>query len=319
MAADGIGKPADVTPDAVKATDPAWSPDDTRLLYVDAGPSSGSHGPPLATLVSIAPDGSGRTVIDIREETWIAAPAWQPLFAATRPSPTIRPTASPVPEDIASAGVLAFAGGPGQNVDIYTVGTNGRDLRRCTTDRANELRPRWSPDGRLLVFDGNAAGTYDVYVANADGSAVRRLTTDPADDGSPDWSPDGARIAFEGQDGIWVMNADGTEAHLVTHDQAAHGAPRWSPDGTQLAFDDSQSGAYEVWVIGVDGTGLHQLSHDGTGAHDPAWSSDGRFIAFTGSQAEVPVLKVIRADGTGEATVFDAFAVGSPSWRPVQP
>ena len=49
---------------------------------------------------------------------------------------------------------------------LFTIGADGRGLRRVGSDDANELDPAWSPDGRRLTFvrDGN------LFITRADGS-----------------------------------------------------------------------------------------------------------------------------------------------------
>ncbi len=64
---------------------------------------------------------------------------------ATEPSP---PTLSPGPAAI--AGTIAFSAriDSPTDGDIYTVDTEGQNLRRLTSSPANEYSASWSPDGR---------------------------------------------------------------------------------------------------------------------------------------------------------------------------
>jgi len=56
------------------------------------------------------------------------------------------------------------------NREIYTMRLDGRDLRRLTTDPAEDGEPVWSPDGRRILFSTRRAGE-----AEADGGNVVRL------------------------------------------------------------------------------------------------------------------------------------------------
>lgn len=81
---------------------------------------------------------------------------------------------------------LAFVSDRGGARDLYTVRTDGSDLRRVTHDQANEYSVSWSQDGSRLLY----AADSDLYVIEADGTDLRRLTNTPnVQDGLPVWIP----------------------------------------------------------------------------------------------------------------------------------
>src|SRR5712691_3781432 len=97
---------------------------------------------------------------------------------------------------LALAGGSAEAGFPGRNgrlafaserggsaLGIFTMGADGRGLRRLTGRPPFGVDPAWSPDGRRIAFDRIAGGTPAVYVASATGGPARRL----AAGGEPAW------------------------------------------------------------------------------------------------------------------------------------
>ena len=101
----------------------------------------------------------------------------------------------------------------GDVAEIYTVGSDGRDLRRLTNNRAIDVSPSWSPDGSRIAFVSDRTGSPQIYVMNADGSDQRRLTFQGSYNTNPAWSPDGRWIAYEtrveGQFDIWLIDPDG--------------------------------------------------------------------------------------------------------------
>src|ERR1041385_5286145 len=86
------------------------------------------------------------------------------------------------------------------SMQIYVMNADGSGQYRLTSSGANDLCPRWSPNGTKILFesdrDNPMTGYLDIYVMNADGSGVTRLTTDPNDDGFASWSSDGSHIVF---------------------------------------------------------------------------------------------------------------------------
>jgi len=66
---------------------------------------------------------------------------------------------------------------------------NGTAQTRLTDNEADDVFPKWSPDGQKITFHSLRDGNWEIYVMNADGSNVIRLTENPADDGYADWSP----------------------------------------------------------------------------------------------------------------------------------
>ncbi len=82
---------------------------------------------------------------------------------------------------------VVFTGITGGNVDLWSVATDGSDLRRLTTDRAVDATADFSPDGSRIVFSSTRTGRGDLYTMAPDGTEVRRLTSSPAPETEPAW------------------------------------------------------------------------------------------------------------------------------------
>jgi Tol biopolymer transport system component len=70
--------------------------------------------------------------------------------------------------------------------DIYTIDTNGTNLKQLTnTEKA--FLPWWSPDGRYIAYDSNVTGIWNIYLMKSDGSDDKNLTNSTNDVQFVDW------------------------------------------------------------------------------------------------------------------------------------
>src|ERR1700758_4362768 len=78
--------------------------------------------------------------------------------------------------------------------DIWVANEDGSAAQRLTDNKARDIYPRFSPDGKWIAFSSNRDGNYDVYVVAADGGRPRRLTFHTANDKVSGGTPDSERI-----------------------------------------------------------------------------------------------------------------------------
>jgi len=84
---------------------------------------------------------------------------------------------------------IVFSGMNNGRFDIYTMNSDGSDLRKLTDDQGNNEDPSWSADGRYIVFSSNREGGYHLYIMTASGQNQRRITFMKGEQTSPSWSP----------------------------------------------------------------------------------------------------------------------------------
>src|SRR5438034_4405958 len=80
--------------------------------------------------------------------------------------------------------------------DIWMANEDGTNVQRLTDNRAREVYPRFSPDGRWIAFSSNRYGNYDVFVIPAAGGAPRRLTFHTGNDEVVGWTRDSQQVIF---------------------------------------------------------------------------------------------------------------------------
>src|SRR5204862_980567 len=85
--------------------------------------------------------------------------------------------------------------------DIWTADEDGKNVRRITANKARDVYPRFSPDGKWIAFSSDRNGNMDVFIMPAAGGAAKQLTSHSADDVVLGWTPDSLGVLFSSSRG----------------------------------------------------------------------------------------------------------------------
>src|SRR5713226_8247537 len=59
--------------------------------------------------------------------------------------------------------------------DIWTADENGQNIQRLTVNKARDVYPRFSPDGKWIAFSSERSGNLDVFLMPAGGGSAKQL------------------------------------------------------------------------------------------------------------------------------------------------
>ncbi len=147
------------------------------------------------------------------------------------------------------------------NTELYSIDTNGRDLKQLTFTDGINTSASFSPNGNRIAFVSNRDGSPQIFIMNSDGSDQRRVTYNSSSyNSSPAWSPDGKKIAFtsfvNGALEVSIMNADGSDERQVTNTPYSAQHPAWTRDSRIITFDTEIGGRQELYMIDVNESGM---------------------------------------------------------------
>jgi Tol biopolymer transport system component len=314
---------------ATWASDVAWSPDASTLVFARSTSAGASFG-----LWQVDADGSDLGPLGDRPSA--QSPSWSP-----------------------DGRHIAFMApiGP-ERATLYVMDTDGAGVRRIPGLPIDAVSPSWQPvlGDQTVPAPGRSMANGPLYfrVGGGDGgSRVESILSDGTgrhvvfpDDGQIhysriDFSPDGTRIAFDnflqGEYGIETAYPDGTDVVRLT-DGVNDSWATWSPDGTKIVFsstrfDPTIEGCLpgfphefgcptDIYVMSSDGSNVVRLTDDPAEEFMPVWSPDGSRIVFVRNAQGTPVMSpaifTMNPDGTDVRQISSGVRGSDfwPSWSP---
>jgi hypothetical protein len=154
----------------MRARDPGVSPDERYVAF-----SKNEHSESVLAVVDTAPGGKASVVWRGERYDQAFQPQWSP--DGTR---------------------IAFsAWRKGGFRDILIVEVASGAVQEITSDRAVDMNPTWSRDGRYVYFDSDRTGISNIYAWDTQERALSQVTNVLGGAFRPNPSPDGKRLVFD--------------------------------------------------------------------------------------------------------------------------
>ena len=172
------------------------------------------------------------------------------------------------------------------NLDLWTAGADGSNLRQLTHGEGQNSYPCVSSDGRTVVFLSTRTGTQSVWKMDIDGGNPVQLTRGGLEL-FPKITPDGKDVVYESwtRQGIFKVPLMGGQPVQVILDSVFR--PSISPDGKHLAVAKVSGATDYVEILPLSGgPSIGQLNIPVLAmmGNPFSWSRDSRGLMFLDSR-----------------------------------
>lgn len=216
---------------------------------------------------------------------------------------------------------LALLGKRGGAQELYLADSSAQSIRPLTQDKTNCIKPRWSPDNRLISYTSYLMRWPDVYTIDVKNGTRTRVAAYPGVNSGGAIAPDGRTLALilskDGNPELYVKTLPGGVPIRLTHTQrATEGSPCWSPDGSRIAYVSDVSGQPQIYLLSRTGGRPERLTTGGSQNVAPDWGPQGliAYQSLTGGKFQIaimdPATKEERIITPHDASYED------PSWAP---
>ena len=293
MGPDGEN-PTNLTNNPADDTNPAFSPDGTRIAFTSNRPNETGGGQFVYVMNA---DGSG--VRQLSQEEFSSGANWSH-----------------------DGNMIAY-----NTDDIYVTKADGsgESILLVHNDQINR-NPVWSPDDSQIAWISGQEGAMDIFVMNADGSNVRQIT-DLHRSLNVKWTTDGRLFTdswgWSDQEEFChncVVDANGENIEDVGgKGEVQRFLPFWNGNGDRveianISLDDGPDEIYQVGDVFPDV--FYNMTNDPGEDRNPSWPANcgpefaGISVAVNEDEAEAPQGQAAEPKNTGE--VLFGY-IGDPS------
>ncbi|MCC7476905.1 S9 family peptidase [bacterium] len=196
----------------------------------------------------------------------------------------------------------------------------GASLKQFTRGEFSDMRPRFSPDGKLIAFSSSRSGSMQLHLIPTDGGESWQLTKLKGSVGVFEWSPDSKSIVFTftPKDAEAIEREEaGKKGKKAEREPAVRVIERYfyRLDGAGWRAQ----GSAELRVVDVSSGRDRVLVSDGKDNSSPCFSPDGKYVIFASNKSADPDFEAMKTElwkvpaGGGKVSRIPTFAGPSES------
>jgi len=152
-------------------------------------------------------------------------------------------------------------------INIFTMDSNGQDVRQVTSGPYQDQRPCFSPDGKTIAFVSNRGGNkgeFKLWSLAVEGNKKPKLLNRSVLAYRPWFAKDGKSIYFftdvNGRQRICEIPAEGGEFTTFANDDKGWSrGPFADPSGEVLLMHSNRDGIWKIWELPLDGVAPARL------------------------------------------------------------
>ena len=215
---------------------------------------------------------------------------------------------------------LALVGSQSGARELYLADSSCQTFTQLTRDRAGAVKPRWSPDNRLLSYTSFIKRYPDVYTIDLASGARQRVSAYPGVNSGGAISPDGRSMALilskDGNPDLYVQDIASRRLTRLTRTPAVEGSPAWSPDGSQIVYVSDASGSPQLYVVSARGGTPVRITTTGLQNAAPDWGPNGLIACQSLQGGKFQIAIVDPKTRTSRVVSDHQAAYEDPSWAP---
>jgi eukaryotic-like serine/threonine-protein kinase len=245
-------------------TDPAFSPDGSKIVFAWDGENNGNG--KFSIYVQLVGES---TPLRLTKGTADRHPIWRP--------------------DGRYIAFLRAVEGD-QRFEILTVPeTGGPERKLAEVEHSREPRISWSPDGKdLALTERTEGGSESVFLMDVATGTRRQLTFPHGEDvvdSDPAFSPDGRTLSFARRSASLIMDlysvpVTGGPVTQLTHERTVISNQAWTADGRRILFTMQREPGLTLWSVPAGGGTPERVEGVPDGVDTPTIDARGGRLAY---------------------------------------
>lgn len=187
-------------------------------------------------------------------------------------------------------GLKDFIASPSGKYALYTDKVNGKDhvfmqdlekgtAKDITPRDAYHGRPKWSPDGKLILMISDISGAQELHLYSLRDQSIVQLTEGVGRAKYASWAPTSRMIAFTREvleepkkdHDIFILDLKSKKVTQFTDTPYGEQEISWSPMGDKIAYHGTIDGKDDIYTIELRTKKVKKITN-GEGYHgEPAW------------------------------------------------